>query len=1262
MAVGYTAITTPGTKYTYRISAINLTGQVTIASTALTVVADLTAPVAPLAPTVLSAIALTSTTAQLSWIDNATTETAYSVEVSTNAGPYVALAPLAANSIGYTATVAVGNTYRYQVRALTTNLGSTTYSTYVGPVGVNMVMPVAPTLPSATPAVSGATVALSWTDNATNETGYLVEVSTNGGTSYTTVATVARTAAESAANAVVASYTASSTPGFINTYRISALNGPLASTAITVAVDLTPPAAPLAPTVLTANVVSSTSLQLNWIDNATTETGYSVEVSTNGGAYVALAPLAANSTGYLATVAVGNTYNFQVRALTTTLGSTTYSTYVGPVGINMAVPAAPTAPSAVPAANGASVALSWTDNATNETGYLVEVSTNGTTYTTLTTIARTALGSAATAVAVNYTATSTPGAINTYRVTALNVIGAVTISSTAITVDANLTAPLAPLAPTSLATSITGNTSVQLTWIDNASTETGYSVEVSTNGGAYVSLAPLPANTIAYTATVAAGNTYSYQVRALTTNLGSTTYSTYVGPVGVDMTIPVAPTALIATPTVSGTSVALSWTDNATNETGYLVEVSTNNGVSYTSLASIARTAAEITSVGGVVGYNATAIPGTRYTYRVTATKATGAALIASAAITVTADLNATASAAPTAVASALLTATTVRVEWMDNANDETGYRIDSSIDGGLTYSVAFDWGRTPAQSVSTGILLGYNLTVVPGYKYLFRVSTYKTQYGLTTYSIGVLSNSVDATFPAAPTGLPVVINNAGTQATLSWTDNAINETAYQVDVSTDNGLTYLPLATIARNATESAATAGVLSYNAVTVMGIKYNYRITATNVAGSSIPLTLIADLSTPVAPSALTATPDAAGTTVALSWTDNASNESSYLVEVSTNNGLTYSNLTTIARTAAESAATAGVINYNAASVPGNKYIYRVSAQVVKASTLTSTAITAAVNINPTIPAVPTAVAAGLSSATLARVEWLDNANDESGYLIEASIDGGLTYTVMVNWGRTAAQSASTGILLGYNLTIVPGNIYIFRVSSYKTQYGLTANSAGVNSNSVDVKLPAAPTVLPVVIGSTGTQVTLSWTDNANNETGYLVEVSTNGGLSYTNLATVGRSAAQSTATAGTVNYTAVTAPGTLYTYRVTAFNLVGSSAPITLLADLVTPPVPPVAPTLVSAALSAATTARIDWMDNATDETGYRIEASTNGGLTYTVVFDWGRTAAQSLSTGMLGYIANVVPGNTYIFRISSYKTQYGLTSYSTSMASGSVVVP
>jgi len=86
-----------------------------------------------------------------------------------------------------------------------------------------------------------------------------------------------------------------------------------------------PPAVPAAPTSLAAVAASGTAINLAWTDNASNETGYKVERSTNGTAFTQIAVLGANVKTYSATGLKKNAlYYFRVRA-TNGAGDSGYS-------------------------------------------------------------------------------------------------------------------------------------------------------------------------------------------------------------------------------------------------------------------------------------------------------------------------------------------------------------------------------------------------------------------------------------------------------------------------------------------------------------------------------------------------------------------------------------------------------------------------------------------------------------------------------------------------------------------------------------------------------------------------------------------------------------------------------------------------------------------------------------------------------------------------------------------------------------------------
>jgi hypothetical protein len=201
--VTYNAVTTPGSVYTFRITAVNVTGGATSLSAAVTASADLSAPIAPATPTGLTATVASATRVTLSWVDVANNENSYLVTITDSTTGVVTTATVnrsAAQSLAtggnvtYNATVVSGQGYSFSVAAQATKYGLTTAS----PAASASVTVAAPAVPTTVAAVAGAALSRSatvtWTDAPNNATSYTVQRATvTGGVTgaYATVGTVA---------------------------------------------------------------------------------------------------------------------------------------------------------------------------------------------------------------------------------------------------------------------------------------------------------------------------------------------------------------------------------------------------------------------------------------------------------------------------------------------------------------------------------------------------------------------------------------------------------------------------------------------------------------------------------------------------------------------------------------------------------------------------------------------------------------------------------------------------------------------------------------------------------------------------------------------------------------------------------------------------------------------------------------------------------------------------------------------------------------
>lgn len=139
------------------------------------------------------------------------------------------------------------------------------------------------------------------------------------------------------------------------------------------------------------------------------------------------------------------------------------------------------------------------------------------------------------------------------------------------------------------------------------------------------------------------------------------------------------------------------------------------------------------------------------------------------------------------------------------------------------------------------------------------------------------------------------------------------------------------------------------------------------------------------------------------------------------------------------------------------------------------------------------------------------------------------------------------------------------------------------------------PAAPTNL-VLSGVTSSQISLAWSDNATDETGFKIERC--GGTDCSNfgqIATVGANA--------TSYGDAGLAPSTSYTYRVRAYNSNGDSGySNTSSATTQAASATPAAPTNLRASASGKGAIKLTWVDNSNNETRFEITRSPTASLT------------------------------------------------------------
>jgi titin len=214
-----------------------------------------------------------------------------------------------------------------------------------------------------------------------------------------------------------------------------------------------------------------------------------------------------------------------------------------------------------------------------------------------------------------------------------------------------------------------------------------------------------------------------------------------------------------------------------------------------------------------------------------------------------------------------------------------------------------------------------------------------------------------------------------------------------------------------------------------------------------------------------------------------------------------------------------------------------------------------------------------------------------------------------------------SSSTGARI---IGLTAGTSYTFRVrAANATGASAYSNSAGATTTAAGSSVPSAPSGLVAVAVST-TEIQLTWADNSDNETNFLLERSTGGVFSQFNMR------GQNTTSFRVIGLS----PGTKYSFRVRAQNAAGTSAytntaTTATLAALTVKEKAPTAPSRLVAVSVSATEIELSWQDNSRNETNFRIERLVSG--RFREIRQVGKDASRAR-------VANLVPGATDTFRV------------------------
>jgi hypothetical protein len=499
------------------------------------------------------------------------------------------------------------------------------------------------------------------------------------------------------------------------------------------------------------------------------------------------------------------------------------------------------------AVSSSQIDVAWQDNSGNEGGFEVWVAITGvssfnlwtTTGPNVTRASFTGIGGEQEYCA-KARAFTTRG--NSGKIAGYSDFSNIACASTALPPNAPLGAQATPL----------NSDAVSVGWFDNSNNEDGFRVERSLDSLTWTIVGSTKGSvTYLQDGGLTSERRVCYRVIAFNAHGDSP-------PTADCTTPPAAPSDLTATG-VATPAIDLAWTENSAVEDGYEVWRSPVE-VDYYTYVVIA------TLPPNSIAYHDAGVSGnTRYWYYVRAKKDNGYSSRSNTANALAATALPNAPSGTDAIPTG---SSSVQVTWTDNSGNEDGFRVERSLDGGVSWGVA---GTRAASDYSPGWFADAE-----------RASDQVVCYRIIAFNgLGDSpASNVDCTAPpAAPTGL-VAATAADVAIDLTWTDNSSVEDGYEVrqwycDYSYwEPYCYYFPVASLGPNATTYHATG--LS------PGEAYTYVVVATKDGGSSDPSNDATAWSTvpPDAPTDLTATAVSSGQ-VDLAWTDNSSNEESFAI---------------------------------------------------------------------------------------------------------------------------------------------------------------------------------------------------------------------------------------------------------------------------------------------------------------------------------------------------------------------------------------------
>ncbi len=549
--------------------------------------------------------------------------------------------------------------------------------------------------------------------------------------------------------------------------------------------------------------------------------------------------------------------------------------------------------------------------------------------------------------------------------------------------------PPAVVAPSGAAAVTLSASGIRLTWTDNSANETGFEIERATSsGGPFARVATPNVNVTGYDDFgLGASGTYFYRVRAMKGADASAWASSASATTQDDPLAPPASPSGILAAELSASGIRVMWTDNSTDETEFVIERATIFAGPFAAVASVNVNVPGYDDLG--LGSSGT------YFYRVSAKNGAGSSLPSDTASATTQDDPWNPPSEPSAAAATALSASTIRVTWVDGSSTEEHFEIYRST----TFAGPFALIAT----VNVNVTEYDDVGLAASGTYFYRVHAANAAGG--SYSSATVSATTQAgaaTAPAAPSGPAATALSAGA-IRITWIDASVNETAFELERAPSAGGPFGDLVTLPAGSTQADST-GLAASTA-------YLFRVRATNGTGASA-WSSTATATTQGPPATPPAAPSGAAATalspsaIRVTWTDASANETAFEIERAPSAGGTFANAGTVP---------AGSTQLDSTGLAASTaYFFRVRAtNAAGASSWSSTATATTEVAALTPPSAPTGATATALSASAIRITWTDTSANESAFEVQRAPSAGGTFAAVGTAAAGSAQLDATGL---------------------------------------------------------------------------------------------------------------------------------------------------------------------------------------------------------------------------------------------------------